>query len=156
VDLAHRLTDTRAFDDAVAGFRAAWGLDPGGAPEARRAVTVMRRAGRIGSGMGRSTRWVSVAALRRAGVDARTGVAYERIEPVGVRLGDGELIEADAVVIAAGQVPNDDLLPAVQALGVPYRVVGGARDATGLDAVRAFAEGLQAAYELGCDNGAQP
>jgi 2,4-dienoyl-CoA reductase (NADPH2) len=156
VDLAHHLTDARAFDDAVAEFRAAWGIEEGAPPERRRAVTVMRRTGRIGQGMGRTTRWVSVAAIRRAGVDARTGVAYDRIEPAGVRLADGELVEADAVVIAAGQVPDDDLLPAVRALGVPHRVVGGARDADGLDAVRAFDEGLQAAYALaGCDNGSR-
>jgi len=157
VDLAHRLTDTRAFDDAVSAFRVAWGLEEGAAREVGRQVTVMRRAGRVGSGMGRTTRWVSVAALKRAGVDARTGVAYARIEPAGVRLAEGELVEADTVVIAAGQVSNADLRPAVEALGVPYRVVGGARDADRLDAVRAFSEGLEAAYELahalGCDNG---
>jgi 2,4-dienoyl-CoA reductase (NADPH2) len=34
-------------------------------------------------------------------------------------------------------------------LGIPHRVVGGARGADGLDAVRAFSEGLRAAYELG-------
>jgi 2,4-dienoyl-CoA reductase (NADPH2) len=159
VDLAHRLTDTRAFDDAVLAFRVAWGLEEGAAREVGRQVTVMRRAGRVGSGMGRTTRWVSVAALKRAGVDARTDVTYARIEPNGVRLGSDELIEADTVVIAAGQEPNADLRPAVEALGVPFRVVGGARDADRLDAVRAFSEGLEAAYaiaaELGCDNGAR-
>jgi 2,4-dienoyl-CoA reductase (NADPH2) len=109
--------------------------------------------------MGLTTRWVSVAALKRAGVTTRTDVSYERIEPAGVRLRSDELIEADTVVIAAGQEPNADLRPAVAALGVPYRVVGGARDADRLDAVRAFSEGLEAAYalaaELGCDNGAR-
>jgi 2,4-dienoyl-CoA reductase (NADPH2) len=160
VDLAHRLTDTDSSDDAVARFRAAWGIDEGTlASQTRRDVTVMRRSGRIGGGMGRTTRWVSVAALKRAGVDARTDVTYARIESNGVRLGSDELIEADTVVIAAGQEPNADLRPAVAALGVPYRVVGGARDADRLDAVRAFSEGLEAAYaiaaELGCDNGAR-
>ncbi len=157
VDLAHRLTDARSSADPVGTFRAAWGIEDGPTPAADRQVTVMRRSGRVGAGMGRSTRWVSVASLRRAGVDARTGVTYERIEPAGVRLAGGELVEADAVVIAAGQVPNDDLLPAVEALGVPFRVVGGARDADRLDAVRAFSEGLEAAHALagalGCDNG---
>jgi 2,4-dienoyl-CoA reductase (NADPH2) len=159
VDLAHRLTDTRAFDDAVSAFRVAWGLEEGASREAGRQVTLMRRSGRIGQGMGLTTRWVSVAALKRAGVDARTDVTYSRIEPTGVRLGDGELIEADTVVIAAGQVPNDDLHAAAEALGVPSRVIGGARDADRLAAVRAFSEGLEAAYalaaELGCDNGSR-
>jgi 2,4-dienoyl-CoA reductase (NADPH2) len=92
--------------------------------------------------------------LRRAGVRWRTGVSYERIAPEGVyvRAGDGarpRLVPADTVVIAAGQEPHDPLSGALARLGVPHRVVGGARGAEGLDAVRAFAEGLRAAYELG-------
>jgi 2,4-dienoyl-CoA reductase (NADPH2) len=159
VDLAHRLSHSSSCADAVAEFRAAWSLAEGTPHESGRQITVMRRTGRIGSGMGRTTRWVSVAALKRAGVDTRTDVSYTGIEPAGVRLANAELIEADTVVIAAGQVPNADLRPAVEALGVPFHVVGGARDADRLDAVRAFSEGLEAAYALadalGCDNGAR-
>ena len=57
-------------------------------------------------------------------------------------------IEADTVVIAAGQERNDALLPSIRALGVPYRVVGGAKDSDELNAVRAFDDGLRAAHEL--------
>jgi 2,4-dienoyl-CoA reductase (NADPH2) len=52
------------------------------------------------------------------------------------------------VVIAAGQERNDSLLAPIAKLGVPYRVVGGAKDAAELNAVRAFDEGLRAAHEL--------
>ena len=44
----------------------------------------MRRAGRIGDGVGASTRWVVVQELQRAGVELLTGVEYERIEPDAV------------------------------------------------------------------------
>ena len=40
------------------------------------------------------------------------------------------------------------LLEPIRALGVPFRVVGGAKDASELNAVRAFEEGLRAAHEL--------
>jgi 2,4-dienoyl-CoA reductase (NADPH2) len=67
-----------------------------------------------------------------------------------VRTADGasRTIEADTVVIAAGQERNDALLEPIRALRVPYRIVGGAKDASELNAVRAFDEGLRAAYEL--------
>ncbi|HEY2717186.1 MAG TPA: FAD-dependent oxidoreductase [Solirubrobacterales bacterium] len=115
-------------------------------------VTVMRRNGRVGTGIGRTTRWVWLDALKRAGVETRTGLSYRRLGPDGVEIeledGTVELIAADRVVIAAGQERNDALVPLLERSGVPFRVVGGAADAAELNAVRAFATGLRAAYEL--------
>lgn len=154
VDLAHRLSHRPLAADPVEDFQRRWGLagdgDGPAAPGAH--ITLMRRAGRVGAGMGRSTRWVSVEALRQAGVRTRTGVAYERIAPEGVWIaaedGTPELVAADTVVVAAGQEPRAELQALVAALGRPWRAVGGARDAVRLDAVRAFSEGLAAAHEL--------
>ncbi len=47
-------------------------------------ITLMRRAGRIGDGVGASTRWVVVQELQQAGVELLTGVEYARIEPDAV------------------------------------------------------------------------
>jgi 2,4-dienoyl-CoA reductase (NADPH2) len=115
-------------------------------------VTVMRRSGRIGSGIGRTTRWVWLDALKHAGVETRTGLSYRRITPEGVdiELEDGsvETIAAERVVIAAGQERRDELRPLLERLEVPHRVVGGAENPSELNAVRAFGDGLRAAYEL--------
>jgi 2,4-dienoyl-CoA reductase (NADPH2) len=115
-------------------------------------VTVMRRSGRVGSGIGVTTRWVWLDALKHAGVETRTGLSYRRITPQGVEiaLGDGtvETIAADRVVIAAGQERRDELRPLLERLEVPHRVVGGAENPSELNAVRAFGDGLRAAYEL--------
>jgi 2,4-dienoyl-CoA reductase (NADPH2) len=77
---------------------------------------------------------------------------YEAILPGGVRFRDAaakeRFVPADTVVIAAGQERNDALLSVIAPLNVPYRVVGGAKNAAELDAVRAFEEGLRAAHEL--------
>ncbi|MCX5108465.1 FAD-dependent oxidoreductase [Streptomyces sp. NBC_00378] len=118
-----------------------------------RSVTLLRRSGRIGDGMGRSTRWAVLAELRRHGAEWLTGVRYEAVLPGGVLLTDMDgvrrLLPADSVVIAAGQVPADGLRPPLTGLGIPFRLVGGAADARGLNAVRAVEQGLRAAYELG-------
>lgn len=133
-------------DDAAAGDAA---RPPARAPSP--AVTVLCRSERAGSRLGRTMRWALLADLARHGVAIRTGVRYEGIEPRGVRIrygGESALIPADTVVVAAGQEPESVLLPAVRAIGVPVRVVGGARSTEGLDAVRAFAEGVSAARDL--------
>jgi 2,4-dienoyl-CoA reductase (NADPH2) len=107
----------------------------------------MRRAGRIGDGVGASTRWVVVQELQQAGVELLTGVEYERIEPdaVVVRLEGAERrIAADTVVIAAGQESERALADALVARGQAHVVIGGAASAERLDAGRAFREGYGA------------
>jgi 2,4-dienoyl-CoA reductase (NADPH2) len=115
-------------------------------------VTLMRRSGRVGSGIGVTTRWVWLDALKHAGVETRTGLSYRRITPDGVEIetDDGlvETIAADRVVIAAGQERRDELRPLLERLEIPHRVVGGAENPSELNAVRAFGDGLRAAYEL--------
>ncbi len=154
-DLPHVVPYARALVDGVPGDAVAI-VGAGGigvdvahrlAHEGGPAITLMRRGGRIGEGIGRSTRWVALDALRRAGVRTLTGVEYVAIEPGGLRIGD-ETIPADSVVIAAGQEREDALAGLLERLGLEHVVVGGARHAGELDAVRAFAEGREAALAL--------
>jgi 2,4-dienoyl-CoA reductase (NADPH2) len=156
VDVAHYLSFGETTSDDTTRFLYEQGL---AAPangalviSGRKQVALMRRGGAIGDRIGKTTRWAVVRALRAAGVETLPNVAYEAIEPRGIRVrtadGASRTIEADTVIIAAGQERNDALLEPIRALGVPYRVVGGAKDASELNAVRAFDEGLRAAHEL--------
>jgi 2,4-dienoyl-CoA reductase (NADPH2) len=163
VDLAHLLTHTRSD---VTDFYERFHLRPPVELSSRieqpslhgkgltngARVTVMRRSGRIGAGIGRTTRWVWLDALKHAGVETRTGLVYRRItaEGVEIELEDGtlETIAAERVVIAAGQERRDELRPLLERLEVPHRVVGGAENPSELNAVRAFGDGLRAAYSL--------
>ena len=131
-----------------------WPRQPDGAllVTGRKRVALMRRGSTIGERIGKTTRWAVLRALRAAGVETFANVTYEAIVPGGVRIrtaeGEERRIAADTVVIAAGQERNDVLLPCIRKLGIPYRVVGGACNAAELNAVRAFEEGIRAAYEL--------
>ena len=153
VDLAHLLSHGHGGVDEADRFRAEYGLSDVEVPVTGGCrVTVLRRGARIGTGIGRTTRWALLAALRRRGVVLRTGVAYRAITADGVLLagpdGSGdELVPADTVVVAAGQLPADGLRPMLAELAVPYRVVGGAADGA-VNAVTAFAAGAEAAREL--------
>jgi 2,4-dienoyl-CoA reductase (NADPH2) len=154
VDLAHLLGHGPSPLDARTRFLAEHGLAEGPPPvPSPRSLTILRRRGRIGTGMGRSTRWAAVDALRRQGTVLLSGVQYEAITPCGVHITDDagtrRVIPADSVVVAIGQEPRADLLPLLARTGVPLQVVGGSSGATGLNATRAFEDGLRAAYTFG-------
>lgn len=154
VDLAHLLVQQagsaspgpESEAQAAARFRREH-LAPG-PPRPGRKITVLRRGPRIGQGVGPSTRWAALQALRNAGVELRTGITYRELIPDGLLIegpdGQTELIAADAVVAAAGQVENTRLQTELAATGIPCTVVGGAAGAAGLNAVRAFRQGLEA------------
>jgi 2,4-dienoyl-CoA reductase (NADPH2) len=115
-------------------------------------VTVLRRSGKFGAGIGITARWVVVGALRDAGVTMISGVRYREITDDGlvVEREDGEatLIPAATVVVCAGQEPHAPLAAELAAAGIRFELVGGARDASGVDAVRATSEGLAAARRI--------
>ncbi len=156
VDLAHFLSHGEANVEAATRFLYEQGLaTPSNGVlivTGRKQVALMRRGRAIAQGIGPTTRWAVLAALRAAGVITLPNVSYEAIVPGGIRIRDAEgtarLIEADTVIVAAGQERNDALAEPIRALGIPYRVVGGAHDAAELNAVRAFDEGLRAAHSL--------
>jgi 2,4-dienoyl-CoA reductase (NADPH2) len=156
VDVAHYLSFGNANVDESTRFLYEQGL---GAPRdgallivGRKQVALMRRGVAIGEGIGKTTRWAVLRALRAAGVETLPNVTYEAIVPGGICVrtagGAARRIDADTVVVAAGQERNDALLPSIRSLGVPFYVVGGAKEASELNAVRAFDDGLQAAHEL--------
>lgn len=156
VDVAHFLSFGEANADETTRFLYEQGL---AAPAngaliviGRRQVALMRRGATIGEHIGKTTRWAVVRALRAAGVETLQNITYDTIVPGGIRVrnadGEARFIEADTIVIAAGQERNDALLEPIRALRIPFRVVGGAKDAGELNAVRAFEEGLRAAHEL--------
>jgi 2,4-dienoyl-CoA reductase (NADPH2) len=155
VDVAHLLSHPVDSDER-ASFYARYRLAPPDAkthgPQANiptgRYVTLMRRGTRIGEHVGPSTRWAVVQELRMAGVEILTGIAYDRIEPGAVLIRDGagapRRVDADTVVIAAGQEPENALARELERAGKPHVTIGGAVGATELDAERAFREGAQA------------
>ncbi|WP_306209111.1 NAD(P)/FAD-dependent oxidoreductase [Actinoplanes sp. RD1] len=60
----------------------------------------------VGAGIGQ----VLTEVHREHGVDLRTGVTVSAVVEGGVRLGDGELVEADEVLVAVGSHPNTEWL----------------------------------------------
>ncbi|MSU89423.1 NAD(P)-binding protein [Rhodobacteraceae bacterium 2CG4] len=120
-------------------------------PAARQITLLQRKAQKPGKGLGKTTGWIHRAALRAKGVRMLGGVAYEAIEPAGLRLRRGdatELLEVDTIVLCTGQEPERALADALLARGRPAHVIGGADVAAELDAKRAIDQGARLAARL--------
>ncbi|MBY5935381.1 NADPH-dependent 2,4-dienoyl-CoA reductase [Tateyamaria omphalii] len=133
------------------------GLDPKGPqPEApARAVTLLqRKAEKHGKRLGKTTGWIHRAALKMKDVEFVGGVNYERIDDQGLHVSFGEarenptVIEADDIILCAGQVPERSLADALEAEGIACHVIGGADVAAELDAKRAIDQGTRLAATL--------
>ncbi|HET7864687.1 MAG TPA: FAD-dependent oxidoreductase, partial [Burkholderiaceae bacterium] len=162
--LAHDPAHPSSTLDLVAWQRE-WGVaDPsevrGGvtlaqpAPAARQITLLQRKAGKPGAGLGKTTGWIHRAALKMKAVEMLAGVNYEAITPEGLLISfgpdrkDGTLVTADHIVLCAGQEPLRELLEPLRAAGVATYLVGGADEASELDAKRAIDQGTRLAATL--------
>lgn len=133
------------------------GLAPEGPkPEAaaRQVTLLQRKAERPGKRLGKTTGWIHRAALKMKNVEMVGGVNYEKIDADGLHVSFGEarenpkLIEADTIVLCAGQLSERTLADALEAEGIKCHVIGGADVAAELDAKRAINQGTRLAASL--------
>ncbi len=161
-DVAEFLSHADDDSNGLQRFRNEWGIDVehrtrGGLVEPRRAATgrqiwlLQRKTGKLGQGLGKSTSWARRMLLHGRGVQMLAGVEYVKIDDAGlhiVRDGVPELIEADTVVICAGQRCRSELAEDLARTNIPFTLVGGARKAAELDAMRAISEGTRAGLSI--------
>lgn len=117
-------------------------------------IYLLRRKGKMGEGLGKTTRWASVSYLLQRGVQFLTDLSYEKITTEGLHIKQHEgeemiskTIQVDSVVIAAGQESQAWDYDLLIAQGIKVDVIGGARFPGELDAKRAIYEGAKLAYE---------
>ncbi|ANX04148.1 NADPH-dependent 2,4-dienoyl-CoA reductase [Immundisolibacter cernigliae] len=162
--LAHAEPNQDPARPDIDAFLQMWGVDrqlgarggllpePVAVPSARTLYLCQRSDGLPGRGAGMTTVWAHRLTLQKRGVQVLTGVEYARIDDAGLHLlvqGEPRLLAVDNVVICAGQEPQQALFAALQAAGMAVHLIGGAREAGELNAVRAIAEGTQLAATLG-------
>lgn len=133
------------------------GLAPEGPqpePPARRITLLQRKDERPGKQLGKTTGWIHRATLRMKGVKMQGGMNYEKIDAQGLHVSSGEarenatVIEADTIVLCAGQLSERSLAVALEAKGVTPHIIGGADVAVELDAKRAIDQGTRLAATL--------
>jgi len=145
-------------------FAREWGIDFEGHPRggvtgvtpqvarSDRSVTLLqRKADALGKTLGRTTGWTHRLTLNRRGVKMVGGVEYLGIDDAGLHTrvnGEPRLFEVDTVIVCAGQTPLRGLFDELQALGVKASLVGGAFEASELDAKRAIDQASRLAAEV--------
>ena len=143
-------------------FNTEWGVDSryataGGlkpakphAP-ARQVTLVQRKTSKVGAGLGKTTGWIHRAGLVAKGVNMVPGATYDRIDKKGLHItidGAPQLIEADTIILCAGQDPERSLQADLIAIGTTVHLIGGADVAAELDAKRAIHQGTVLAAAL--------
>jgi 2,4-dienoyl-CoA reductase (NADPH2) len=131
------------------------GLDrPQPSAPARQVTLLQRKAGKHGAGLGKTSGWVHRATLKMKNVEMLAGVNYERVTDDGlfVTFGperkDGTLVEADTIVLCSGQEPLRELAAPLAAAGIQVHLIGGADEASELDAKRAINQGTRLAAAI--------
>ncbi len=165
-DIAEFLMHSESSPDAQNTdlWMSAWGVtDPADArggvvdmqfPKSLRDITLLQRSeGKLGAKLGKTTGWIHRSSLKHAGVEMRGGLSYEAISDDGVKVslnGAGEeTFPADNVILCAGQVPNRTLYDnLVDQLGANVHLIGGAHEASELDAKRAINQAARLAAAL--------
>ena len=162
-DVAEFLSTTVSPTLDTDQWHAIWGIDkeykqrgallaePLAEPNPRKITLMQRKASKVGGGLGKTSGWVHRNTLRHKGVKMLAGVTYERVVPEGLEVtidGQRQLIEADAVIVCAGQLPLRELEAPLAELGVRVHRIGGADVAAELDAKRAIRQGAELAATL--------
>ena len=137
----------------VAEFEAQWGIgEERRVPAAKRTVTMVKRSpGPFGRTLGKSTSWILRQELKDLGVRQIAEASYLKIDAGGLHIAVQdrfEVLEADTIVVCAGQLSARTLADALEAQGQIVHVIGGARLANELDAKRAIHEGALVGNQL--------
>ncbi len=129
------------------GFLARYGdrkwLDEALEATAGRKVTLIRRRGFAGKGLGRSIRWTMVKEMERLGVEVidrceYRGVTDKGLEILHKRSDEERCIEADTIILATGYEPQPELYERFKDLAETVLLIGSAETVSNIgDAVAA-------------------
>ena len=159
-DVAELLTSAPGEPQTAEEFLKAWGVDPtlrsaGGLQASvmhgaqRKVVMLQRGTKKPGARLGKSTGWIHRTKLTKRGVTAVSGCTYEKIDDQGLHYsvsGERHVLDVDTIVLCAGQDSEQDLADGLAGKVLHLNLIGGARIATELDAMRAIDEGTRLAF----------
>lgn len=126
-------------------------VQPALPPSRRQIWLLQRKDGMVGRNLGKTTGWIHRITLKYKGIAMLGGVQYVKIDDAGLHIkrdGNPEILPVDNVVICAGQEANRGLYDALQGIGKPIHLIGGADVASELDAKRAIKAGTELALAL--------
>lgn len=144
-------------------FNKEWGIDPtlssrGGIKPAdhfkddtKHIVMTQRKAGKIGLSLGKTTGWIHRLTLEKKGVKFLTHCHYQKITPEGLVVeqdGKQQFLMADNIILCTGQRAYHPLFSPLEKENKTVHLIGGAKDASALDAKRAIRQGTELALAI--------
>ncbi|MEI7011764.1 NADPH-dependent 2,4-dienoyl-CoA reductase [Leptospira licerasiae] len=160
VDVAHKLTEEKDPDIStyfekynVNSYTKAV-IQPETVP---RKVSILRRNGKVGAGLGATTSWALLQELQSKGVDFLSSLTYKEVTDKGLvietKKEGAKTLECDSIILCAGQTSDSSLYETFskERSSIPSYLIGGAKDASGIDAKRAMLEGYLAATRIGTE-----
>jgi 2,4-dienoyl-CoA reductase (NADPH2) len=147
----------------ITHFQKEWGIDAtfserGGLISAqpekstRKVWMLQRSKGKMGGNLGKTTGWIHRSALKMKGVKQLSEVIYQKIDDAGLHIlvkNEPQILPVDSVIICAGQESVLDLVDSLEKTGLPVHRIGGAREASELDAKAAIEDGWKLAARMG-------
>ncbi|MDB4260991.1 NADPH-dependent 2,4-dienoyl-CoA reductase [Porticoccaceae bacterium] len=127
------------------------GVTPQVEESGRQVYLMQRKSTRVGRGLGKTTGWTHRMSLDKRGVQMINGIDYEKIDDQGLHVtvaGAPRLFEVDTVIVCAGQVPKRDLFDELSDSDIATSLIGGAFEASELDAKAAIKQASYLAAEI--------
>ena len=124
------------------------GVTPALAPAPREVFMFKRSKGKFGGNLGKTTGWIHRSTLKKKNVQFINHVQYTKIDDQGlhyIQNEEAKLLEVDTIVICAGQKPLNELFAPLEESGVKVHIIGGASEASELDAKKAINQGARLA-----------
>ncbi len=124
---------------------------PQPAPSPRTIYLLKRSKGKHGKDLGKTTGWIHRASLKMKEVNMLSQCQYVSFSDgqFEIKVNDEtQFLEVDNVIICAGQESRDTLSDKINLNAENIHVIGGAKNASGLDAKRAIKEAAYLAAEL--------
>jgi 2,4-dienoyl-CoA reductase (NADPH2) len=112
---------------------------------------LQRKTGKVGRGLGKTTAWIHREELKKDGVKTLDGVEYIKIDEQGLHIKhrqEEKIIPAEQIILCAGQESENKLFNELIALGVHAHIIGGAKEASELNAKKAIEDGLLLALSM--------
>jgi 2,4-dienoyl-CoA reductase (NADPH2) len=117
------------------------GVEPVVEKADREVFLLQRKATPVGRGLGKTTGWTHRLSLARRDVKMINAVEYLKIDNEGLHItidGKPQLLEVDTVIVCAGQEPLRQLYNELMDSELAISLIGGAYEATELDAKAAI------------------
>ena len=138
------------IDDTLS-HRGGVDMHPNRAKPEKMITILQRKKGKPGAALGKTTAWIRREELKKYGVNYLDGVEYKRITSSGIeftRDGQDFTVEADNIVVCAGQESERKLYDEMIESGHKVHIIGGAKEAGELDAKRAIVDGTRLACTI--------